>query len=295
MKLVKIERKGATAEGVLVGDEIRIIGAWRPDIADRTPFTLGQKSLGELQELLRGASESVSLSAVTFAVPIDPLAQIFCAGFNYRAHLTEINADEPKEPVIFKRTLDTLVPHGQSIIRPRVSNTLDYEGEIAVVIGREGRHIPIDAALSYVGGYSCFLDGSVREYQKHSVTSGKNFWHTGSMGPWVVTADEIGSRDIELATYVDGEQRQASSASHMIFSIARLVSYCSTLTWLRPGDVIATGTPGGVASRMNPPRWLKPGETIEVVIGGVGRLRNTVADEGAQDSPTVRRQAPVAA
>ena len=282
MKLVKVERNGATAEGVLVGEEVRIIGSWQPGIADRNSFALSQKTLSELQELLRGASESVSLSAVTLAVPIDPLAQIFCAGFNYRTHLTEINADEPKEPVFFKRTLDTLVPHGQSIIRPRVSNTLDYEGEIAVVIGREGRHIPIDRALSYIGGYSCFMDGSVREYQKHSITSGKNFWHTGSMGPWVVTADEIGSADITLATYVDGEQRQASSASHMIFSIARLVSYCSILTWLRPGDVIATGTPGGVASRMTPPRWLKPGETVEVDIGGVGRLCNVVADEVTQ-------------
>ena len=290
MKLVKVERNGATAEGVVVGEQVRIIGRWRSGSPDKNSFALSQKTLSELQELLRGASESVSLSAVTLGVPIDPLAQIFCAGFNYRTHLTETNADEPKEPVIFKRTLDTLAPHGQPIIRPSVSHTLDYEGEIAVVIGREGRHIPVDTALSYVGGYSCFMDGSVREYQKHSVTAGKNFWHTGSMGPWIVTADDIGSADITLATYVDGEQRQASSASYMIFSIARLVSYCSILTWLRPGDVIATGTPGGVASRMTPPRWLKPGETVEVDIGGVGRLRNVVADEGSQGQQAVKHR-----
>jgi 2-keto-4-pentenoate hydratase/2-oxohepta-3-ene-1,7-dioic acid hydratase in catechol pathway len=281
MKLVKVEHNGACAEGILLGEDIKIIGAWRPGSAERSSFTLSQKSMSELKALLSNSSESVPLSAATLSVPLDPLANIFCAGFNYRAHLTEISADEPKEPVIFKRTLDTLVPHGQPIIRPRVSNTLDYEGEIAVVIGQAGRYIPLASALSYVGGYSCFMDGSVREYQKHSVTSGKNFWHTGAMGPWVVTADEMGLEDIELATYVNGEQRQASSASHMIFSIAQLISYCSILTRLKPGDVIATGTPGGVASRMNPPRWLKAGDTIEVVVGGVGRLTNNVTDEEA--------------
>jgi 2-keto-4-pentenoate hydratase/2-oxohepta-3-ene-1,7-dioic acid hydratase in catechol pathway len=279
MKLVKVERDGATAEGVLSGEDVRIIGEWQAGAADKMPFTLSQKAPGELVQLLAGARESVRLADVTLAVPIDPLAQIFCAGFNYRAHLAEISADEPMYPVIFKRTLDTLVPHGQAIVRPKVSETLDYECEIAVVIGREGRYIPVEDAATHVNGYSCFLDGSVREYQKHSVTSGKNFWHTGSMGPWIVTADEIGSRDLALATYVDGQQRQSSTASLMIFSIAKLIAYCSTLTWLRPGDVIATGTPGGVGSRMTPPGWLRPGQTVEVVVEGVGRLINPVVDE----------------
>jgi 2-keto-4-pentenoate hydratase/2-oxohepta-3-ene-1,7-dioic acid hydratase in catechol pathway len=279
MKLVKVERGGATAEGVLVGDQVQIVGGWRQGGAERAPFTLSQKSVAELQALLAAAKESVPLAEVTLAVPIDPLAQIFCAGFNYRAHLAEISADEPKEPVIFKRTLDTLVAHGQPIIRPTASITLDYECEIAIVIGREGRHIAPADALAHVSGYSCFLDGSVREYQKHSVTSGKNFWHSGSMGPWIVTADEIGSQDLALATFVDGGQRQSSKASLMIFSIARLISYCSIMTWLRPGDVIATGTPGGVGSRMTPPSWLKAGQTVEVVVDGIGRLRNSVQDE----------------
>jgi 2-keto-4-pentenoate hydratase/2-oxohepta-3-ene-1,7-dioic acid hydratase in catechol pathway len=279
MKLVKVERNGATAEGVLVGEDVRIVGGWRPGPADRTPFTLGCKGLDDLNSLLAASSESVPLSAVTLAVPIDPLAQIFCAGFNYRAHLTEIGSDEPKDPVIFKRTLDTLVAHGQPIIRPKVSETLDYEGEIAVVIGRRGRYIPVEEALSYVSGYSCFMDGSVRAYQKHSVTSGKNFWHTGSMGPWIVTPDEIGSKDLKLQSFVDGGERQSTNASRMIFSIATLISYCSTLTWLSPGDVIATGTPGGVGSRMTPASWLKPGEVVEVVVEAVGRLINVVEDE----------------
>ena len=279
MKLVKFEREGASAEGVLVGEDVHVIGAWRQGPADRAPFTLGYKPPSDLTALLDAATESLPLASVTLAVPIDPLAQIFCAGFNYRAHLTEISADEPKDPVIFKRTLDTLVAHGQPIIRPKVSETLDYEGEIAVVIGRDARHVPLEEAMSYVSGYSCFLDGSVRAYQKHSVTSGKNFWRTGAMGPWIVTPDEVGTNDVELSTYVDGQQRQISTASRMIFSISQLISYCSTLTWLRPGDVIATGTPGGVGSRMTPPSWLKPGETVEVRVESIGRLSNPVEDE----------------
>ncbi len=281
MKLVKVERGGATVEGVLVDEEVRLIGGWHAGPADATAFTLGGKGAGELEHLLDASTESVPLADVTLAVPIDPAAQIFCAGFNYHAHLTEISSDVPQFPVIFKRTLDTLVAHGQPIIRPKVSETLDYEAEIAIVIGREGRYIAEDAAMAHVSGYSCFMDGSVRAYQKHSVTSGKNFWRTGAMGPWVVTPDEIGSLDMALASYVDGEQRQSSRASRMIFSIPQLIAYCSTLTWLRPGDVIATGTPGGVGSRMTPPNWLKPGQTVVVEVEGVGRLSNMVEDERA--------------
>ena len=279
MKLVKVERGGETAQGVLVVDEVRLIGKWRPGPADVAPFTLSRLATGELEAALASSAETVMLADVTLAVPIDPAAQIFCAGFNYHAHLTETSADVPAFPVIFKRTLDTLVAHGRPIIRPKVSETLDYEAEIAVVIGREGRHIPVQDATAYVTGYSCFMDGSVREYQKHSVTSGKNFWRSGAMGPWVVTPDEVGGRDIALASYVDGDQRQSSKASRMIFSIAQLIAYCSMLTRLRPGDVIATGTPGGVGSRMTPPQWLKPGQTVEVDVEAVGRLSNPVEDE----------------
>ena len=280
MKLVKVQRNGATAQGVLVGEEVRIIGGWHEGAPHRVPFTLSQKGMRELNDLLAGAVESVPLSSVSLAVPVDPLAQFFCAGFNYRAHLAEVNVDEPKHPVVFKRTLDTLVAHGQPIIRPKVSETLDYEGEIAVVIGNDCRHVALDEALSLVSGYSCFMDGSVREYQRHSITSGKNFWHTGAMGPWVVTPDEIGTKDLALETFVNGEARQSTRVSRMIFSIAQLVSYCSTLTWLRPGDVIVTGTPGGVGSRMTPPCWLKEGDVVEVVVEAVGRLRNAVEAEG---------------
>ena len=279
MKLVKVERDGSCAQGVLDGETVQVVGEWRAGPAEKAPFNLAIKPLPELRALVERAQERVPLADVSLAVPIDPMAQIFCAGFNYRAHLTEIKADEPVNPVIFKRTLDTLVGHDQPIVRPTVSETLDYEGEILIVIGRDGRHIRKAEALSYVSGYSCFMDGSVREFQKHSVTSGKNFWRTGSLGPWIVTPDELGSGDMTLETFVNGEPRQSSDASRMIFDIPTLISYCSTLTWLRPGDVIATGTPGGVGSRMTPQSWLKAGDRVEVRIGGVGSLANTVQDE----------------
>lgn len=282
MKLVKIERDGSCAEGVVFGDEVRIIGDWRSGPAECSAFKLGGKPVDELNRLLANSYQSAPLASVTLAVPIDPLAQIFCVGFNYRAHLNEVNIDEPKHPVIFKRTLDTLVAHGESIIRPRVSVALDYEGEIAIVLGREGRYISVEESPSYVGGYSCFMDGSVRDYQKHSVTSGKNFWRSGAMGPWIMTPDEVGSGTLTLETFVSGTQRQSTTANLMIFGIAQIIAYCSTLTRLRPGDVIATGTPGGVGSRMQPPCWLKPGETVEVAISGVGRLKNIVEDEDAR-------------
>ncbi len=281
MKLVKIARKDANAEGVLVGNDVKIIGSWRHGRADDSPFTLGGKSLDELNTLLRGSQESVPLSSVVLAVPVDPTAQIICAGVNYREHAGEIKAEAPETPRLFKRTIETLVAHEEAIIRPKVSETFDYEGEIAVVIGGgTHRHVAAKDAMAIVAGYSCFMDGSVREYQKHTVTAGKNFWRSGAMGPWIVTPDEIGRTDIALQTFIDGERLQTARASEMIFSIAEIIAYITKITVLRAGDVIATGTPGGVGSRKTPPRWLKPGEVVEVDVEAVGRLRNRVEDEG---------------
>jgi 2-keto-4-pentenoate hydratase/2-oxohepta-3-ene-1,7-dioic acid hydratase in catechol pathway len=279
MKLVKIEHDGKSAGGVLVGNDVRVVGDWYQRAADDAPFTLSRLRVAELERLVNESRESVPLSSVSLAVSVDPLAKIICAGVNYRDHVGEIKASEPGNPVIFIRTLDSLAAHDQSIVRPKVSETLDYEGEIAFVIGREGRHIAVEDALDFVTGYTCFMDGSVREYQRHALTTGKNFWRSGAMGPWIVTADEIKSSDMRLQTSVDGEVRQSARSSQMIFGIAELISYCSKMTWLRPGDVIATGTPGGVGSRRVPPSWLKSGQVVEVDIDIVGRLRNPVIDE----------------
>ena len=279
MRLVKVERDGATAQGILSGDDVRIVGGWTPGPAHRTPFSLGGMSLTALKLALDEAAEAVPLTSVTLAVPVDPGAKILCAGVNYREHASEIKADEAANPIMFARFHDTLAAQDQAIIRPRVSDNFDYEGEIAVVIGGEARHVAVEAAMSLVAGYTCFMDGSVRDYQRHALMTGKNFWRSGAMGPWIVTPDEVAGKDIKLETFVQGESLQSARASQMIFNIAELISYCSRMTWLRPGDVIATGTPGGVGSRKSPPRWLRAGEVVEIAVEGVGRLRNTVQDE----------------
>ena len=277
MKLVKIARDGASAEGILEGDSVRIVGGWRDGRADAAQFTLSRISPDELRS--RPTGETVSLSSVTLAVPIDPLAKIFCIGMNYRDHVGEIKQDVATNPTIFTRSLDTLSAHGAPVIRPKVSDHFDFEGEIAVVIGREARHVSEADALYYVGGYTCFMDGSVRDYQKHSLTAGKNFANSGAMGPWIVTADEFGSGDTLLSTRVNGEQVQSARASQMIFDIPFVIAYISRWQVLRPGDVIATGTPGGVGSRREPPLWMKSGDRIEVEVEGIGILSNPVIDE----------------
>jgi 2-keto-4-pentenoate hydratase/2-oxohepta-3-ene-1,7-dioic acid hydratase in catechol pathway len=164
-------------------------------------------------------------------------------------------------------------------VRPRVSETFDYEGEIAVVLGRGGRHITVESALAHVSGYCCFMDGSVREYQKHALATGKNFIQSGSMGPWIVTADEIGATDLKLETRLNGQTVQSAHLGDLIFGIAEIIAYCSRWTALKPGDVIATGTPGGVGSRRTPPLWMKPGDEIEVEVEKLGCLRNPVIAE----------------
>ena len=277
MKLVKVERNGANAEGIVEGTEVRILGGWREGSADAAPFSLSRLSVKELGAV--GATETVALASVTLAVPIDPRAKIFCVGMNYRDHVGEIKQEVATNPTIFTRSLDTLSPHGAPVVRPKASDHFDFEGEIAVVIGREVRHVGVAEALSYVGGYTCFMDGSVRDYQKHSLTAGKNFARSGAMGPWIVTADEFGSGDPLLRTRLNGEVVQSARASQMIFDIAFVISYISRWQVLRPGDVIATGTPGGVGSRRVPPLWMKAGDRVEVEVEGIGTLTNPVIDE----------------
>ena len=280
MKIVKFEMSGRTAEGVLEGDTIHILGGWRHGAADELAFTLPGHSRDDIQRLRDAASEQIPLSSVKLAVPVDPLRKVICVGVNYRDHAGEIKAEEPKNPILFTRTLDTLVAQDQPIVRPKASETFDYEGEIGVIIGREGRHIAEQDTMAHVFGYCCFLDGSVREYQRHALTTGKNFWRSGSMGPWIVTADEIGDTNLALQTRLNGNVVQSAHLSDLIFNIPQLIAYCSLWTVLRPGDVIATGTPGGVGSRRTPPLWMKAGDTIEVEVEKLGSLRNPVIAEG---------------
>jgi 2-keto-4-pentenoate hydratase/2-oxohepta-3-ene-1,7-dioic acid hydratase in catechol pathway len=181
---------------------------------------------------------------------------------------------------MFIRLANTLTGHQGEMIRPSVSQSFDFEGELAVVIGRGGRHISVARALEHVAGYTCFVDGSVRDYQKISVTSGKNFPATGPLGPWIVTADEITDPSrLTLVTRLNGQEVQKSGTDLLIHSVPQIIAFCSDFTTLAAGDVIATGTPDGVGHRRNPPLWMQPGDVLEVEISGVGTLRVRVVDE----------------
>lgn len=279
MKIVKVERAGVSAEGFLEEDRVHIVGGWCDLPADAAAFTLSTHTAADLDSLRKAVTETVDLTSVTLAVPIDPSAKILCVGKNYRDHVGEIGAEIAEDPTIFIRSQDSIVPHNASIVRPKVSEMFDFEGEVAIVIGRAARHVTVDAAMDHVAGYTCFMDGSIRDYQKHSLTAGKNFWRSGAMGPWIVPAAALDVEDPMLVTRLNGAAVQSARASQMIFGIPQIIAYCSRWTMLKPGDVIAMGTPGGVGARRTPPLWMKPGDRLEVEIEGVGMLTNTVIDE----------------
>ena len=227
-------------------------------------------------------SEGIDALELVYEPVIPDPDKVLCVGVNYRPHVEEMGRDVPAEPLVFVRFADSLTSHGAPLERPRVSPQYDYEGELAVVIGRRARYVDAADAQDYIAGYSPFMDGSVRDWQRHTsqFTAGKNFPGSGAFGPALVSRDEIADvKELTLTTRVNGEVLQRGRISELIFDIPRLVEYCSTFTTLMPGDVIATGTPGGVGAARQPPRWLEPGDEVEVDIGPVGCLRNTVADE----------------
>jgi 2-keto-4-pentenoate hydratase/2-oxohepta-3-ene-1,7-dioic acid hydratase in catechol pathway len=191
-----------------------------------------------------------------------------------------VSRELPKQPSMFIRFTDTLVGHAGAMIRPKLSDNFDYEGELALVIGKAGRHIPPERALDHIAGYTIFVDGSVRDYQKFSVTSGKNWPGTGPLGPWLVTTDEIPDpSSLTLTTRLNGVEVQHSGTDKLIYSIPQIVAFCSDFTTLSPGDIIATGTPEGVGHGRKPPLWMKPGDTLDVEITGIGVLRAHIVDE----------------
>jgi 2-keto-4-pentenoate hydratase/2-oxohepta-3-ene-1,7-dioic acid hydratase in catechol pathway len=243
---------------------------------------LARGLLSDIAKIAQSAKADHKLSDIKFMPVIPNPDLITCAGVNYRSHATETGRDIPKQPSMFIRRPNTLVGHDGEMIRPTVSQNFDFEGELTVIIGRGGRHIPVARALDHVAGYTCFVDGSVRDYQKFSVTSGKNFPGTGPLGPWMVTADEIPDpTKLTLMTRLNGQEMQRSGTDLLIYSIPQIIAFCSDFTPLSPGDVIATGTPEGVGHRRNPQLWMKPGDVLEVEITGIGVLRNTIVDEKA--------------
>jgi 2-keto-4-pentenoate hydratase/2-oxohepta-3-ene-1,7-dioic acid hydratase in catechol pathway len=261
--------------GVVVGDGIVTVtryGSLRQALA--------ANALDQIRDETAGAKPDTSLSQVQFLPLIPDPAKILCAGINYRSHAAEAEREVPPQPSMFIRFTDTLVGHQGHLIRPKLSEKFDFEGELAIVIGRGGRHIPMARALDHVAGYTIFVDGSVRDYQKFSVTSGKNWPGTGPLGPWLVTTDEIPDPgQLTLTTRLNGMQVQHSTTDKMIYSCQQIVSFCSDFTELSPGDIIAAGTPEGVGSRRTPPLWMKPGDALEVEISRIGTLRVGVVDE----------------
>ncbi len=237
-------------------------------------------ALDEIRALANGAKPDHPLSAIRFLPVIPDPRKILCAGINYRSHAAEVGRELPKQPSMFIRFTDTLVGHDGEMIRPKRSDHFDFEGEFTVIVGKGGRDIPQAKALEHVAGYTCFVDGSVRDYQKFSVTSGKNWPATGPLGPWMVTADEIPDpARLTLTTRLNGTQVQHSGTDQMIYSVPQIIAFCSQFTPLHPGDVIATGTPEGVGHGRTPPLWMKPGDLLEVEISGIGTLRTRIVDE----------------
>ena len=284
MKLLSFTVSGRDSYGAVVGDGAvvdlgRRLGSKHPTLRD----AIAANAMANLAAAAMGVKADFNLSEIEFRLPVPNPERVFCIGRNYKAHVAEVGAKLPEQPSLFIRLLDSLVPHGGALVRPKVSNDLDYEGELAFVIGKPGRHIARADALKHIFGYTILNDGSVRDYQfKHSLTVGKNFAQTGSVGPWLVTSDEIPDpTQLHLATRLNGVEVQHTQTDDMIFDIPTIISYISTFTCLIAGDVIATGTPDGVGFARKPPLWLKPGDVIEVEVSSIGVLRNSVVAEQA--------------
>ena len=279
MKLASYRLDGEDTFGAVVGDGVVTLGGRRA----RHPTlraALAAGALGDLKAAAAGKAPDHKLADITFLPVIPDPEKILCVGINYRDHAAETGRDTMSNPQMFLRLVNTLVAHNGNMIRPKVSTNFDFEGELTAIIGKGGRHIKESDALSHVAGYTCFVDGSVRDWQKHAVTSGKNFIGTGPLGPWLVTSDEIPDPGkLTLMTRLNGQEVQRSGTDMLIYSVARIISYVSAFTPLTAGDIIATGTPAGVGHRRTPPLWMKAGDTLEVEITGIGTLVSRVVDE----------------
>jgi 2-keto-4-pentenoate hydratase/2-oxohepta-3-ene-1,7-dioic acid hydratase in catechol pathway len=280
MRYVSFVHGDRSSYGVLRGERIADLGACAGAPADLRAALAS----GRLPQLAADAVDARSLAVSEVALlPVIPNpAKILCVGINYEDHRAEAARAAVPYPSIFARFTDTLVGAGDDIVLPKASSMFDYEGELAVIIGRPGRAIAEGQALDHIAGYSCFNDGSIRDWQRHTahITAGKNFPHTGALGPALVTPDEIPDlAAVTVTTRLNGQQVQHASVAQMVFSVAQIIAYISAFTPLSAGDVIATGTPSGVGAARKPPLWMKVGAVVEVEISGVGVLRNRVAAE----------------
>lgn len=286
MQLVNFRRNGINSLGCRIGEEIAdLTEMGAPSSLDEV-LSAGPDALAALDSLKNDAKTLIPLSKIEeWLPPVLAPGKALAIGLNYHDHATETSHEAPTYPVIFTRYPSSWVGHNASIIRPRVSKLLDYEGEMAVIIGKSGRDISKEDALTHVAGYSIFNEGSIRDYQikSHQWTIGKNFDRTGSFGPFFVSADELpaGASGLRLQTILNGKVLQDANTTDMIFDVPTLVSTLSEVMELNPGDVIISGTPAGVGGAHKPPIWMQPGDTCEISIEGIGTLSNPIEDESA--------------
>lgn len=276
MKLVSFIHEDRTSYGVLRGQQVLDLGAcFGARAPDLKAFLASGLPVDE-------AAPRREFAGLRLLPVIPNPGQIFCVGLNYADHVQETGRQSTEHPTIFMRVAESQVAHGEAIMLPPESGRLDYEGEIAIIIGKAGRRIAEADVADYIAGYACYNDGSIRDWQTATSqwTAGKNFWRTGGFGPWMVTADEIpfGSC-MSLVTRLNGQEMQRTTTDLLIHSFARQIAHLSTFTPLAVGDVIVTGTPGGVGAKRQPPVFMRDGDVVEVEVDRIGILRNTVRAE----------------
>ena len=282
MKLVTFVRMGKISFGALkAGGVVDLTGRIDHNV-NSIKDILKLDLIENAKEYIKDKNPEISISEITFLPVIPNPEKIFCIGLNYQEHKKETGRPDVKNPTIFTRFANTQTGHLQPLVKPNFSDRFDYEGELAITIGKGGRHIEEKNALDHIAGYSCYNDGSVRDFQRHTsqFTPGKNFPATGPFGPYLVTPDEVGDyKKLPIETRLNGKIMQKAKLSDLIFPIPKLINYISTFTTLTTGDVIITGTPGGVGDRREPPVYMKPGDVVEVDIGKVGVLMNFITED----------------
>lgn len=280
MKLASFIHQGIRSYGIVKADGVINLGQRLGNRYGDLKSLLAADALHEAQQL-DGETPDIRFNDLEFLPVIDNPGKILCVGMNYAEKRKEFDQHNPA-PTLFVRFADSQTGHNAPVLKPRHSSEFDYEGELAVIIGKGGEDIPRQTALSHVAGYSCYMDGSARDWQHTWFTAGKNWRQTGAFGPWMTTADEIPDpHQLAIRTWLNGRMVQDDNTASMIHSVAELIEYISTFTSLTPGDVIITGSPGGVGKKRTPPLFMKAGDRIEVEIEHIGHLSNVIIDAPA--------------
>ena len=284
MKFISFTYENKNSFGIVKEDTVIDLTQYIDGVTDLRE-AIRKDKLNELSEMVSLTETGISLKEVRYLPTITNPEKIICIGVNYLDRNAEYKDDseQPKYPSVFMRTRESLVGHKEDILDPPESSQLDYEGEIVLIVGKDGRRIPMEQAKKHIAGMTIMNEGSIRDYLRHAkfnVTQGKNFAKSGSIGPWMVTADELNPfSSLEIKTKVNGELRQNDNTDNLMFSFEYLVNYLSTFYHLKAGDIIATGTPNGAGARFDPPKYLTAGDIVEVEVSGIGSLKNGVITE----------------